>query len=48
MWRENNFVKNLLNLPNSNPKPDPHYINAHTKFVFVQKQKFKYECVARR
>ena len=28
-----NFVKNRRNLPISNPKPDLHNINAHTKFV---------------
>ena len=31
MWWADNSVKKL-NLPNSNPKPDLHNINAHTKF----------------
>ena len=30
--RADNSVKNLRNLPISNPKPDLHNINAHTKF----------------
>ena len=30
--RADNSVKNLRNLPFSNPKPDLHNINAHTKF----------------
>ena len=31
LWAPNSF-KNLGNLPISNPKPDLHNINAHTKF----------------
>ena len=30
-WADNS-VKNLRNMPISNPKPDLHNINAHTKF----------------
>ena len=30
--RADNSVKNWWNLPISNPKPDLHNINAHTKF----------------
>ena len=30
--RADNSVKNSRNLPISNPKPDLHNINAHTKF----------------
>ena len=30
--RADNSVKNWRNLPISNPKPDLHNINAHTKF----------------
>ena len=30
-WADNS-VKNWWNLPISNPKPDLHYINAHTDF----------------
>ena len=30
--RADNSVKNWQNLPISNPKPDLHNINAHTKF----------------
>ena len=30
--RADNSVKNWRNLPISKPKPDPHNINAHTKF----------------
>ena len=30
--RADNSVKNRRNLPISNPKPDLHNINAHTKF----------------
>ena len=32
VFRADNFVKNLQNLPISNPKPDLHNINAHSKF----------------
>ena len=32
MSRADNSVKNLRNMPISNPKPDLHNINAHTKF----------------
>ena len=32
VWQADSSVKNLLNLPISNPKPDLHNINAHTKF----------------
>ena len=32
MLRADNFVKIWRNLPISNPKPDLHDINAHTKF----------------
>ena len=47
-WADN--CKNLMKLPISNPKPDLHNINAHTKFgenpltftqVIIQKQKKK-------
>ena len=46
-WADNS-IKNWRNLPISNPKPDFHNINAHTKFgenplmftqVIIQKQK---------
>ena len=46
--RADNSVNNWRNLPISNPKPDLHNINAHTKFgenplmftqVIIQKQK---------
>ena len=49
MSRADNSVKNWWNLPISNPKPDIHNINAHTKFgenplkftqVIVRKQKY--------
>ena len=33
MSRADNSIKNWRNLPISNPKPDLHSINAHTKFV---------------
>ena len=48
MSRANNSVKIWRNLPISNPKPDLHNINAHTKFgenplmftqVIIRKQK---------
>ena len=32
MWQAENAVKNSQNMPISNPKPDLHNINAHTKF----------------
>ena len=32
MWQADNSVKNWLTLPISDPKPDRHNINAHTKF----------------
>ena len=32
MSQADNSVKNWRNLPNSNPKPNLHNINAHTKF----------------
>ena len=47
--RADNSIKNRRNLPNSNPKPDIHNINAHTKFdenpllftqVLVRKRKY--------
>ena len=39
--RADNSVKNWQNLPISNPKPDLHNVNAHTKFgenplMFIQ------------
>ena len=46
--RADNSIKNLRNLPISNPKPDLHNINANTKFsenpfmftqVIIQKRK---------
>ena len=46
--RADNSIKNWPNLPISNPKPDLHNINAHTKFgenplmftqVIIRKQK---------
>ena len=49
LWEVDNSVKNWRNLPISNPKPDFHNINAHTKFgenpliftqVIVQKGKY--------
>ena len=49
MSRADNSVKNWQNLPISNPKPDLHNINAHTKFgenplmftqVIIQKRKY--------
>ena len=41
MWWADNSVKNWQNFPISNPKPELHNINAHTKFgqnplVFIQ------------
>ena len=50
VWQTVNSVKNLRNLPISNPKPDLHNSNAHLKFgknlliftqVIIQKQKYK-------
>ena len=47
-WADNS-IKIWWNLPNSNPKPDLHNINEHTKFgenplmftkVIIQKQKY--------
>ena len=32
MWQASNSVKNWQNLLISNPKPELHNINAHTKF----------------
>ena len=49
LTRADNTVKNWLNLPTNNPKPDLHNINAHTKFgdnpltftqVIVRKRKY--------
>ena len=55
VWWADNSVKNWLNLPISNPKPDLYIINAHTmfgenpfKFTQVIVQKRKYERVASR